>query len=526
MPEEKKKSTLDLTGNLVRNLEHQVDRHKWVIPVGFAFTVILSAAAVILLFVRGFEGMLEPWAFSVGADIFCLFVCTMLYLSCMLARERQGNYLRTFTFLLTITATALFLDECSWLLQGLASLRVLNLIVNVFYYANGSILIYLFWRYLITALNVDDKLTRAVDITLGLLLLPNLVLCFVNFFYPLYFYVDEAGNYARGEHYPYSQIYLLLCVISVVIAMIRSRAPLRQKLVAGSFVSIPLASFVITSGTFGITTQYSSMLVSIVLIYGVLFADREKSIAATEKELSLATRIQADMLPNIFPAFPERDEFDIYASMNPAKEVGGDFYDFFLIDENHLGLVIADVSGKGVPAALFMMISKILVQNYALTGRSPAEVLEATNRQICANNREEMFVTVWFAVLDLTTGKLAAANAGHEYPILKSPDKPFELIKDKHGFVIGGMEGLTYKEYDMQLQPGAKLFLYTDGVPEATNAQNELFGVERTVAALNEDPDRTPQELLTAVDTAVAAFVAEAPQFDDLTMLCVQYNGK
>jgi len=242
-------------------------------------------------------------------------------------------------------------------------------------------------------------------------------------------------------------------------------------------------------------------------------------------ELALATRIQADMLPNIFPAFPERKEFDIFATMDPAKEVGGDFYDFFLIDDTHLGIVMADVSGKGVPAALFMMISKILVQNYAMTGRSPAEVLKAVNDQICANNREEMFVTVWLGILDTGTGKITAANAGHEYPVLMQPGGGFELIKDKHGFVIGGMEGMKYKEYELQLSPGAKLFLYTDGVPEAMNGENELFGTERMLAALNENTSASPEELLKNVRRAVDGFVKDAEQFDDLTMLGLEYKG-
>ena len=242
-------------------------------------------------------------------------------------------------------------------------------------------------------------------------------------------------------------------------------------------------------------------------------------------ELALATRIQADMLPNIFPAFPERTEFDIYATMTPAKEVGGDFYDFFLVDDNHLGLVMADVSGKGVPAALFMMISKILVQNYAMTGRSPAEVLRDVNNQICSNNREEMFVTVWFGVLDTRTGKITAANAGHEYPALMPSGGQFELVKDKHGFVIGGMEGMRYKEYELQLTPGAKLFLYTDGVPEATDANKELFGTDRMLAALNADASAAPEEILKQVRGAVDGFVKDAEQFDDLTMLCLEYRG-
>jgi len=242
-------------------------------------------------------------------------------------------------------------------------------------------------------------------------------------------------------------------------------------------------------------------------------------------ELALATRIQADMLPNIFPAFPERPEFDIYASMDPAKEVGGDFYDFFLLDETHLGIVIADVSGKGIPAALFMMISKILVQNYAMTGRSPAEVLRAVNNQICSNNREEMFVTVWLGILDTVTGKITAANAGHEYPAVMQNGGRFELVKDKHGLVIGGMEGMSYKEYELTLTPGSKLFIYTDGVPEAVNAANEMFGKERMLAALNSEPQAAPEEVLRRVREAVDAFVKDAEQFDDLTMLCLEFKG-
>ena len=242
-------------------------------------------------------------------------------------------------------------------------------------------------------------------------------------------------------------------------------------------------------------------------------------------ELALATRIQADMLPNIFPAFPERSDFDIFASMTPAKEVGGDFYDFFLIDDIHLGLVMADVSGKGVPAALFMMISKTILQNYAMMGNGPAKVLEKLNEQICKNNREEMFVTVWYGVLNLKTGHLVAANAGHEYPVIRYGNGEFEIFKDKHGFVIGGMDGVRYKEYDLWLDPGSAIFVYTDGVPEATNAENELFGMERTVEALNTDSTRDPKSLLEGVAEAVKEFVGDAPQFDDLTMLGLNYFG-
>ncbi|MBE6741712.1 MAG: hypothetical protein E7570_05335 [Ruminococcaceae bacterium] len=242
-------------------------------------------------------------------------------------------------------------------------------------------------------------------------------------------------------------------------------------------------------------------------------------------ELELATRIQADMLPNIFPAFPYKSEFDVYASMTPAKEVGGDFYDFFLIDDTHLALVIADVSGKGIPAALFMMMSKILIQNAATSGKTPGEALSLVNSQICSNNREEMFVTVWLGIVDLESGLLTAANAGHEKPIIKSAHGNFEFINDKNGFVIGGMSGLKYKNYEIQLEKGSKLFVYTDGVAEATNSNDELFGIERTLRALNEAKDCSTQKILENVKKRVDEFVGDAPQFDDLTMLCFEYVG-
>ena len=242
-------------------------------------------------------------------------------------------------------------------------------------------------------------------------------------------------------------------------------------------------------------------------------------------ELSVARRIQADMLPNEFPAFPGRQEFDIYASMTPAREVGGDFYDFILIDDDHLYLTIADVSGKGVPAALFMMASQIILANMIMMGYSPGEVLERTNEAICANNKEEMFVTVWLGILEISTGRLKAANAGHEYPAIKHAGGDYELLKDKHGLVIGGMEGVKYKEYELVLEPGSKIFVYTDGVPEATDAENRMFGTDRMLCALNSEKEAGPEQILANVRSSVDAFVQDAEQFDDLTMLCLEYKG-
>lgn len=254
-----------------------------------------------------------------------------------------------------------------------------------------------------------------------------------------------------------------------------------------------------------------------------------KSVTAEKErigtELSLATRIQADMLPSTYPAFPGRSEFDIYATMKPAKEVGGDFYDFFLVDNDHLCMVIADVSGKGIPAALFMMASKIIIANNAMLGKSPAQILADTNRAICSHNREEMFITVWVGILTISTGKLTAANAGHEYPAIRKPDGQFELYKDPHCFVVGGLEGAKYNEYELQLSPGTSIFLYTDGVTEAANEKYELYGTERLITSLNKNPEGKPKKILENMRNSVGAFVKEADQYDDLTMLCIEYIG-
>ena len=247
--------------------------------------------------------------------------------------------------------------------------------------------------------------------------------------------------------------------------------------------------------------------------------------ARISAELSLAERIQRDMLPSIFPAFPEIKEIDLYASMTPAKEVGGDFYDYFQIDDDHIGFMIADVSGKGIPAAMFMMFCKHIIANNALLGKNPAKALEDANAAICANNSEDMFVTVWLGILEISTGHFTAANAGHEYPAIKSPDGGFELYKDKHGFVIGGMEGVKYKEYELDLQPGAKIFVYTDGVPEASNPEENMFGTDNMIKALNVDADASPETILKNVRGAVDDFSKGAEQFDDLTMLCIEYKG-
>ena len=243
-------------------------------------------------------------------------------------------------------------------------------------------------------------------------------------------------------------------------------------------------------------------------------------------ELDIATHIQSSMLPCIFPAFPERKEIDIYATMNPAKEVGGDFYDFFMVDDRHLAIVMADVSGKGVPAALFMVIGKTLIKDHTQPGRNLGEVFTEVNNILCESNSEGLFITAFEGVLDMVTGEFRFVNAGHEMPYICKKDGNYEVYKIRAGFVLAGMEGIRYREGCVQLEPGDKIFQYTDGVTEATDSKNELYGMDRLTSILNRNVDKTPMELLPEVKKDIDTFVGDAPQFDDITMLCLEYKER
>jgi sigma-B regulation protein RsbU (phosphoserine phosphatase) len=244
-----------------------------------------------------------------------------------------------------------------------------------------------------------------------------------------------------------------------------------------------------------------------------------------EAELNVATNIQQSMLPCIFPAFPERAEFGIHASMNPAKEVGGDFYDFFMVDDRHLAIVVADVSGKGVPAALFMVIGKTLIKDHTQPDRNLGDVFTEVNRILCESNSEGLFITAFEGVLDLVTGEFNYVNAGHELPFLYR-NGSFEVKKIRAGFVLAGMEDMHYRANSITLEPGDKIFQYTDGITEATNAHNELFGMDRLSKSLNKCGNASPDKILSSVKMDIDEFVGDAPQFDDITMLCLEYKER
>jgi sigma-B regulation protein RsbU (phosphoserine phosphatase) len=257
---------------------------------------------------------------------------------------------------------------------------------------------------------------------------------------------------------------------------------------------------------------------------------RKLSAVTAEKEridaeLELASEIQASFLPKLVPPYSDNKSFSLYGSMNPAKEVGGDFYDFFMVDDTHLALVIADVSGKGLPAALFMVVCKILIRDGFDESLSPAHVLDRVNSKLMENNETGFFATVWVAVIDLTTGEGVSVNAGHENPAYREGDYPFEYVRYKHSPPIAAMDILEFYERHFTLHPGDVLFVYTDGATDAMNVKKEQFGEDRLILAINKTRNLSLKEQVRAIEAEIDEFAGAEPQFDDITMLVFRYEG-
>ncbi len=350
----------------------------------------------------------------------------------------------------------------------------------------------------------------------------------------LHYKMDDIISYSLQDSFELALLIIVICLIIldlVCFIFIRHKAtkPLTsiQSALRGymdnkdSDAVVEKMSKIKLKNEFGILSEDISALAIELDKYAIdnikLTQDKER----VKSELSLASVIQDDSL---IKEFPDTENITLFASMTPAKEVGGDFYDFFYVDDTHLALVIADVSGKGIPASLVMMAAMTSIRNYTMYLSDPAEIFEKVNIDLCSRNNMDMFVTAWLGILDLKTGSLVTANAGHEFPAINTTGR-YEIKKEKHCFVLGGMSGIKYRNETIQLKPGDSIFVYTDGVAEATNITNELFGTDRLLEALNTDPQALPEETLKNVKESVDHFIRTAQQFDDLTMLCLKFKG-
>ena len=486
---------------------------------GLIFTILST------IFVIGFstpffiEERLQPYLYNAGIDSMGALICAALFYGCM---RQDGSGIKYFRLLIISVCASFVVNEVISYTLLVPDYRMVCYVACFLSKLIDLAMIFLFYLYVRDTLGFEGKLASVAEKLIPILLIVQTLIMLSNIITPVTFTVDVKGMYQDTDIYVIEEIFLAVTSILTTVMIFMSHNPIGQKAAALTFVILPLIEYAMLGGSFGEASQYGIILMSLIIMYCVISNYKSQKLAATETELNMATEIQIGSLPTIFP---DRAEFDIYASMDPAKEVGGDFYDFFMIDDDHLAIVIADVSGKGVPAALFMMSSKIYINDHATIGGSPAEILERVNKLVYANNKAHMFVTVWLGILEISTGKLTSSSAGHEYPMINQNGK-YEVLKDKHGLAIGAIDISKYVNTEVQLKKGDSIFVYTDGVAEATDANNELFGTDRTVDALNAVPKGASQkEVLEGVRAAVDAFVKEAPQFDDLTMVGLKYNG-
>ena len=492
---------------------------------GLIFLAVIPVIYVVFVLLRDFRGMDAAWAFNIGVNLMAGAVCAIVYQSCMTDSAGIGRHNGLFLSLLIVSGISVFLAGSAWIVNGISSLAFWNRLFNALLFTDNYMLVVLFWRFECTVLTIDEKLIRNVNYYLRTLFFPSILCCLANIFYPLFFNVDPDGFYRRKTLFPLCIAALLPVLLGITLGVFKSRASKKDKISIISFIAFPLVILIISLFKFNTSFLEPAMFFSITIIYHMLINERAKKLAVTQTELRMASNIQESMLPHVFPPFPERTEFELYAGMNPAREVGGDFYDFLMIDDNHLAVLIADVSGKGVPASLFMMSTKNLINYRTRQGGTPAEILTDVNAHVARDNESSMFVTVWMGILDLSTGVLTCTNAGHEYPAVRGSDGVFRIFRDKHGLMLGAMPKVKYRDYELMLSPGDKVFVYTDGVPEANNPNEELYGMNRLETALNRLADKSPEEILSGVREDVDSFVNGAKQFDDLTMLCLEYKG-
>ena len=476
---------------------------------------------------RATAGLEPVYIINICFDIVTMVIGYMIYIFCMIDGTLFNNRIKYYTYLLNVVYLAIFTDGIAWLVNGLPQQRLANIIVNTIYYICMPVSCNFFWHYISEILKPSEKMRKKADVIVSVGMVISVILCVANLFFGQYFTVNELGEYHRSAFYPIHQIYSFFMILISLCLMIRRRKSLRlyQLMAMAMYVLAPLAVSILTVTFYGLSIAYPVMMCIMLLMYCVVNTSRAREQAAAARDMAMAATIQKSVLPDDFPAFPDRHEFELYASMNPAKEVGGDFYDFFLIDDDHLGLVIADVSGKGVPASLFMMISKSLLKISLQAGASPSEALRRVNTLLTEKEGLEMFVTIWVAVLTISTGEGVAANAGHEYPAFMRAGGRYEMLKYKHSPPVAVMGGLPFPEHAFKMERGDKLYVYTDGVCEAMNHKGELYGEERLIEELNRVPGADPEKVVANISESIKEFAHGTEQSDDITMLCIEYKG-
>ena len=487
------------------------------------------AICVTALFYKGLENMKGAYLVNCGVDLFGMIAGYILIICFLIDKDRPGESSHFFLYLVNITFLGLFADFFSGILMKVPEWRILYLIDNTVYFMVLPMECYFFYRYITVIFKSKDRMLRIIDLVMGIGLAVDLLSIFINIFTGIYFSIDSQGVYSRGPLYLCTYIYFAVAVVLIIWVFIKRRKELdRNHILAFSvFLGGPIVVAVLPDPADGLSVTCGVIMSALIMSYCLVSIEQSKKQMAREKELSAATSIQYNMLPHTFPAFPDCSEFDIFASMTPAKEVGGDFYDMFFVDDDNLAILIADVSGKGITAALFMAQAKQIIQSQMIIcGGDAVVALTAANLQLIKNSNADMFVTVWLGVINLSTGHMTFVDAGHNYSAVQKNGVEYIIEEDKHSIVLAALKSAKFQLNELDLKPNDTIFLYTDGVTEARNSDGEFYGMNRLLDALNEVVDGSPEEIDEHVRKRVAEFVGEAEQFDDITTLCFRYFGK
>lgn len=503
-------------------------RFKTVTLLAALYSMIMVSLSIYIFVTHGLGHLSETSLISVVEDIFCLVLAFVLFICSVIDTPRKDRDYNYFLLMLFTNIGSSFVDEVAWLVDGHPEYIPINIAANTFFYIGNVLMAYFFWRYVTSFLHIAGEKLGIWPYLFGGGAILSIVIILLNLFTGIYFTVDSDGFYHRSPYYMISNIYIYLSMALTLVLVVLARRLLKryQIIILFLYVLLPLLTGLVAIVSYGITLTNAASIIVLVLMYCILHVIQNRERVLAESELATATAIQVNILPSIFPPYPEKTEFDLYASMVPAKEVGGDLYDYFLIDDDHLAIIIADVSGKGVPAALFMMVVKTLLKNQSLNGSNNiSDIFYRVNNQLCEGNDMDMFATAWLGIIELSTGKLTYATAGHEYMALKKNDGKFNIVKVHNSPPLAIMENLKYNEYEEQLEAGDVIWLYTDGVPEASNGSGEMFGIDRMIESLNTHSNDSMKDLDTNVRADIAKFTSGADQFDDITTLCVKYNG-
>lgn len=484
--------------------------------------LMLVSMFVIIIFVtlnRHLIGMSRTFVVNYTFDVCALVFATALFGSTVIHdREvnRESIVFRTVIFELS---AVIFAEATGWLIDGRPELIRYNILLNELQYLATAMTLFFFWIYMRLLLKLPKERYSGLSRHIRLLFIADAILIITNPATKLFFYFSEDGFYTRAALYPVSQIFNMTVLVSCLVISLRTDMPVKQKIALSLYSVIPIITVVISMFIYGISIICPSSFAAVMICFLNIYLRKSGELAEKKNEMDYAKVIQTSMLPAEFDGSAFGTE--VYGLMRTAREVGGDFYDYYMLDDTHLVLIIADVAGKGLPAAMFMVQGITTIKNYITSGFTLEEAMQRANESLCYNNDADLFITCWAGVLDICTGNIRVVNAGHCFPIIRKADGETSVAALRSGLPLAAMSGISYRPKEIVLEKGDTMLLYTDGVTEAHSVRNELFGEDRLLQTVS-SRFTDAKELNNAVIRDVDRFSIGKEQFDDITMVTVR----